>query len=133
MISRIHAKKEIMRLSACNFFPSMNPAGLGELVDSLQLRAKSNEHATLVISEAIDCSASCPTPADISRLCAEVGKRAESFPAPCDRCIVHGGNFMLVTTMHKGKLVDMMTRCDCSRGRLLAAKEEEEKRKSAGM
>ncbi len=127
MISRTHAKREVMRLSATSYFPIQKQA-LSELVDCLQLRSRSLEHATLVITSALDTSTHCPTVADLTRLCAEVGQKANQYPAPCPECAPSGGNWRMVSVEHKGKMVECATRCDCARGSLLAAREEEHRR-----
>jgi hypothetical protein len=127
MISRTHAKKEVMRLSSTSYFP-IHKQALSELVDCLQLRSRSVEHATLVISEALDTGTNCPTVADLTKLCSEVGQKANKYPPPCPECEPLGGNWRTVTVEHKGRRVEAATRCDCARGALLAAREEEEKR-----
>ncbi len=136
MIGRTHAKKEIMRLSSAKYFPK-HSQGVSELVDSLQLGAKSAEHATLVISEAVSKSKECPTPADIRTLCSDVGSKADHYPPPCDECRPQGGNWRLVT-VHlpagrgmPARTVEATTRCECPRGQLLAAREDEERRRIA--
>ena len=138
MISRTHAKKEVMRLAGTSYFP-MRPEAISEMVDCLQLKAKSNEHATLVISEALASSANCPTVADLTKLCLEVGRKAEKYPPPCDQCAAHGGNWRMVHTVFYSRTfgreveTDAMTRCDCARGQLLAVRDEEEKRRNVGL
>ena len=125
MISRTHATKEIKRLSACHFYPGKQPQALSELIDALQLGSKSNEHATLVVNEALATSTSCPTPADLKKLCSEVGKKSEGWPPPCEKC---GGNWRLVTVLRKGQEITAATRCSCARGRLLLDRENAERR-----
>ncbi len=126
MIARSHAKKEIIRLSSTHFYPSKQPAALSELIDALQLGSKSPEHATLVITEALDSSASCPTPADLKRLCAEVARSSTVIPAGCDKC---QGNWRQVRVLWKGAETGASVRCTCARGRLLTDRENEERRK----
>lgn len=126
MITRSHAKKEIGRLAATHFYPSKQPAALSELIDALQLGAKSPEHATLVITEALDTSASCPTPADLKTLCSEVARQSQAMPDPCEKC---RGNWRYVRVLWKGKETTASTRCSCARGRLLTDRENEERRK----
>ncbi len=126
MIGRTHAKKEIMRLSSANFFPR-HPQGVSELVDAIQLGSRTNEHATLVISEALSSSSACPTPADIKTLCAETNRKAEKYPEACEECKPHGGNWRMMTI----RGIEAATRCDCPRGVLLAQREEQHRMESA--
>ena len=128
MISRTHAKKEIGRLSACNFFPARQPQALSELIDALQLGSKSNEHATLVVNEALGTSTACPTPADLKKLCSEVGKKSEGWPPPCTMCAIEGGNWRRSRVLRAGREAEVMTRCTCARGRLLLDRENAERR-----
>jgi len=127
MISRTHAKKEIGRLAATHFFPGKNQQALSELIDALQLGSKSNEHATLVINEALDTSQACPTPADLKKLCTEVGRKSTGWPEPCERC-KESGNWRMVNVMRKGLEVWATMRCSCARGRLLWDRENAERR-----
>lgn len=125
MIARSHAKKEVSRLSSTHFYPSKQPAALSELIDALQLGAKTLEHATLVISEALESSAHCPTPADIKKLCLEIGRQKATFPDGCEKC---SRNWREVRVVWKGQEVNTRTRCSCARGRLLTDRENEERR-----
>lgn len=126
MIGRQHAKKEIGRLASTHFYPAKNPAALSELIDALQLGSKTPEHATLVINEALESSSSCPTPADLKTLCAEVGRQSQVIPPPCDKC---QGNWRMVRVLWKGVETSAQVRCSCPRGRLLTDRENEERRK----
>ncbi len=137
MIGRTHAKKEIMRLSSKHFFPRNQQQALNELVDALQSGATSEQHATMVISEAIDTSKGCPDPAEIKALCVRLGTECDRYPDPCDQCRPHEGNWRMIVVKvpagygNQAYMAEALIRCECPRGQLLAAREDEERRRMA--
>jgi hypothetical protein len=108
-IGREFAKQQIVRLSACSYFPTID-GGIRELVDTLVKHTKSEEHARRVIALALETSSNCPTPYDLVQLCRGTGE-GSALPNGCREC---GGGYWRLTAAGA-------TRCDCARGKALAA------------
>ena len=124
MIELAIIRKRVARFGGLNFQPSTPEAWI-ELCKVLQRRCQSMDHIERVIERWIESEENAPKPVQLARLCAEVpaDPAAEhlELALPCDVCAPEGFWRYVERIGADGVPIDSVSRCNCRRGRQLAA------------
>ena len=116
----------VRRLAALPLPFGADPSTLGkELVTALKTRARDLEHARRIVERILETAETCPTPAQLAAVAANVDPDNGRMPPACKLCLENGGYYVHTERIIGSKRVNFSGRCQCPRGRFLAAKDRE--------
>ena len=117
-------KKQVARLGGLSF-PPITPEGWTELGKVLQRRCLTINHVERVIDRWLETEENVPKPAQLGSLTSDVPSDPAMdrpiLPDPCEGCAPEGFWRTVQRLDLNGQIVECSARCNCARGRHLAA------------
>jgi hypothetical protein len=133
-LTRDHARAQAARLQANPILAPQSDAGRTELIDCLMRNCQSSEHCAAAMTALLDGSIEFPREMETTTarlaFCARRLQIAETAPAGCDRCylgpdVTTGEIRWYAHVPGERNGYTYAARCDCERGKWLAARDRE--------